>query len=281
MSESYPIIEDALKYIEENFKSQPSLEEIAVHLNISPFHLQRTFKEWVGISPKRFLQFLTVDHARQLLKESRSVLDATFESGLSSPGRMHDLFVSMDAVTPGEYKSLGSGLHIAYGIYDSPFGKCVIAATQRGMCFMGFYSGSTTNDFLNDMTGRFPNAQFEHDNSRTDLYYNAIFVEEEPKTKIKLFVRGTNFQVKVWEALLRIPQGMVCSYQDIAAMIKNPKASRAVGGAVGSNPISYLIPCHRVIQNMGIFGNYHWGSARKKAMLVWEAEKTQHVAIGV
>ncbi len=273
MSKEYPVIEKALIYIENNFKQQPELEDIAKHIGLSPFHLQRTFKDWVGISPKRFLQFLTIVHARKLLHESRSVLDATYESGLSSPGRIHDLFISIDAVTPGEFKALGNGLHIDYGIHASPFGNCVIAVTKRGLCFMGFYSDGHNNNFENDMMDRFPNAQFEKNRDKTLSYFETIFNPDLKNREISLFVRGTNFQIKVWEALLKIPAGSVFSYQDIARIIGKPQASRAVGSAVGSNPISYIIPCHRVIQNMGVFGDYHWGSYRKKAMLLWEAKK--------
>jgi AraC family transcriptional regulator of adaptative response/methylated-DNA-[protein]-cysteine methyltransferase len=269
----YPLVEQALKYIEKNFREQPDLESIASHLDISPYHLQRIFKEWVGISPKRFLQFLTIDHARKLLQESRSVLEATFESGLSSPGRIHDLFINIDAVTPGEYKEMGSGLRIEYSAFESPFGRCAIAATNRGLCFMGFYDQSNFADFETDMKSRFPMANFSENETTVQPYFDAIFNKGAEQRKINLFVHGTNFQVKVWEALIRIPEGLVCSYQDIARLIGQPKASRAVGSAVGSNPISYLIPCHRVIRSMGVFGDYHWGSARKKAMLLWESEK--------
>lgn len=275
MTREYSLIEKAIQYIENNFQSQPELEAIAGHLNISPFHLQRTFKEWVGISPKRFLQFLTIDHARNLLRESRSVLDATFDSGLSSPGRMHDLFISIDAVTPGEFKQLGCGLEISYGIHSSPFGDCVIAVTGRGLCFMGFYSDTLHDDFLEDMKGRFPQACFSENPQKTKPYFDTIFSSNPDNRKLTLFLKGTNFQVKVWEALLKIPEGRVCSYSDISKIIGSPKANQAVGNAVGANPISYLIPCHRVIQNMGIIGNYHWGSARKKAMLLWESEKSK------
>ena len=273
MSVEYPVIEKALVYIENNFKRQPELEDIASHIGLSPFHLQRTFKDWVGISPKRFLQFLTIDHARKLLKESRSILDVTYESGLSSPGRIHDLFISIDAVTPGEFKALGNGLHIDYGFHQSPFGNCVIAVTARGLCFMGFYSNDCNSDFENDMKSRFPEAQFENNENKTKPYFEIIFNPYSKERELSLFVKGTNFQIKVWEALLTIPKGSVFSYQDIAKIIGKPKANRAVGSAVGSNPISYLIPCHRVIQNMGVFGSYHWGSARKKAMLLWESTK--------
>jgi AraC family transcriptional regulator of adaptative response/methylated-DNA-[protein]-cysteine methyltransferase len=272
MYEEYAIIEKALVLIENNFKEQPTLDELAIQLNMSPFHLQKTFKKWVGISPKRFLQFMTIGYAKKLLDESRSVLDATYESGLSSPGRIHDLFVTMEAVSPGEYKALGKGLKIYYGFHQSPFGKCGMAATARGLCFMGFYNHHSDKDFYNDMTSRFPQAEFEHDNSQTTPYFKKIFSEQDSTEKIKLFVKGTNFQIKVWEALLKIPEGLVCSYGDLARQIKQPKANQAVGNAVGANPISYLIPCHRVIRNMGVIGNYHWGSARKKAMLIWESE---------
>jgi len=275
MNKEYPVIEKAIEYIETHFQDQPELEDIAAYLNISPFHLQRTFKEWVGISPKRFLQFLTIDYARQLLKESRSVLDATYESGLSSPARMHDLFISIDAVTPGEFKKLGDGLEISYGMHTSPFGPCVIAVTQRGLCFMGFYSDVLNAEFMQDMLGRFPRARFIEDPHKTLAYYKTIFGRNSSDKKLTLFLKGTNFQIKVWEALLSIPEGYVCSYGDISKIIGNPGANQAVGNAVGANPISYLIPCHRVIQNMGIIGNYHWGSARKKAMLLWENEKSK------
>jgi len=269
MANNYPLIEEALQYIEQNVHAQPELENIAAHLKISPYHLQRTFKEWVGISPKRFLQFLTIENARKHLADSRSVLDASFESGLSGPGRIHDLFVSIDAVTPGEFKALGDGLKIEFGIHDSIFGKCILAITSRGLCFMGFYSSDSKEALIMDMTSRFPKANFIESSLATEPYFEAIF-NREKQSQISIFVKGTNFQIKVWEALLKIPQGMVCSYGDIASWIGKPKANRAVGTAVGSNPISFLIPCHRVIQNMGVFGNYHWGSARKKAMLLWE-----------
>ena len=275
MNKEYPVIEKAIQYIEKQFRSQPELEDIAEHLHISPFHLQRTFKEWVGISPKRFLQFLTIDYARQLLKESRSVLDASYESGLSSPARMHDLFISIDAVTPGEFKKMGDGLEIYYGFHSSPFGPCLIAVTQRGLCFMGFYNDLVSDEFMRDMQDRFPRARFIEDTQRTIPYYNTIFRKEADNKKLTLFLKGTNFQIKVWEALLKIPEGHVCSYSDISKIIGNPKANQAVGNAVGANPVSYLIPCHRVIQNMGIIGNYHWGSTRKKAMLLWEAEHSK------
>lgn len=279
MNKEYPIIEKAIEYIDSHFQSQPELDQIAGYLNISPFHLQRTFKEWVGISPKRFLQFLTIDYARNLLKESRSVLEATFESGLSSPGRMHDLFISIDAVTPGEFKKLGKGLNIYYGIHPSPFGECVIAITQRGLCFMGFYSDTLSDVFKEDMENRFPQARFIEDPAKTTSYYNTIFKNNPDDKKLTLFLKGTNFQIKVWEALLKIPEGNVCSYSDISRIIGNPKANQAVGNAVGANPVSYLIPCHRVIQNMGIIGNYHWGSARKKAMLLWESERAKEITV--
>ena len=268
--DTYRLIEQALIFIEQRQRHQPSLEEIAAHLGISPFHLQRTFKEWVGISPKRFLQFLTIGNARALLRESRSVLEAAWGSGLSGPARLHDLFIAVDAVTPGEYKKLGRGLSLYHADFPTPFGRVLMAAGERGLCFMGFFN-SENGSVHDDMRSRFPYASFSESRAYILPYYRAIFLREDAMPRLPLFLKGTNFQIKVWEALMRIPEGAVCSYGDLARVIGKPGAGRAVGSAVGANPVSYLIPCHRVIQRMGIFGNYHWGSARKKAILLWEA----------
>ncbi len=268
--DTYQLIEQALTFIEQRQRHQPSLEEIAAHLRISPFHLQRTFKEWVGISPKRFLQFLTINNARALLRESRTVLEAAWGSGLSGPARLHDLFIAVDAVTPGEFKNMGRRLLFYHAVFPTPFGRVLMAAGERGLCFMGFYSHGQA-DVYADMLRRFPRATFKEDTSFLTPYYRSVFLKEPTLERLPLFLKGTNFQIKVWEALMRIPEGAVCSYGDLARVIGKPGAGRAVGSAVGANPISYLIPCHRVIQRMGIFGNYHWGSARKKAILLWEA----------
>jgi len=276
---NYPLIEQAIRYIDVHQHEQPELNRQADALAISPFHLQRVFKEWVGISPKKFLQYLTIQHARQQLQTAHSILDAAYDSGLSGPGRMHDLFVNIQSVTPGEYRRACQGIEIYYGGFDSPFGQCMLAATTRGLCFMGFYEPDDMQAFMRDMTGRFPLAAFQENQEMTTPFYKQIF-KTDPlarKENISLFLKGTPFQIQVWEALLRIPQGLVCSYQDIARMVGNPKASRAVGHAVGQNPISYLIPCHRVIRSMGITGNYHWGATRKKALLTWESAKNETV----
>ncbi len=270
--ESYALIEQALIYIEQHRLQQPSLREIAVHLGISPFHLQRTFKEWVGISPKRFLQFLTIHNARALLKQSQSVLETAWASGLSGPARLHDLFIAVDAVTPGEFKSLGRHMRFYHADFPTPFGQVLMAAGERGLCFMGFFSNNR-HEVYTDMRQRFPRATFTEDSSFLSPYYRSIFLKETTLERLPLFLKGTNFQIKVWEALMRIPEGAVCSYGDLARGIGKPGAGRAVGSAVGANPVSYLIPCHRVIQRMGVFGHYHWGSARKKALLLWEAHQ--------
>jgi AraC family transcriptional regulator of adaptative response/methylated-DNA-[protein]-cysteine methyltransferase len=273
MSSDYDQIEKAIRYLEENFQDQPSLDEVAQHVNMSRYHFQRLFRSWVGISPKRFLQFLTLEYAKNLLEESCSVLDATYEAGLSSPSRMHDLFVTIDAVTPGEFRNQGAGLRIWYGIHPSPFGKCLLAATDRGICDLSFVTSAGQDVCVADLHRRWKDAAVKNNAQRTQPLFDLIFPPAPHGTKrsVTLFLRGTNFQVKVWEALLRIPPGFVCSYEDIARYIRKPSATRAVGNAVANNPVSYIIPCHRVIRKIGIAGNYRWSPTRKKAMLGWEA----------
>lgn len=287
MSSDYLRIEKAIKYLEEHFRDQPNLEDIAQHLDLSPFHLQRLFRRWVGISPKRFLQFLTIEYAKKQLDESRSVLDATYESGLSSPGRMHDLFVTIDAVTPGEFKTQGAGLQIFYGIHPSPFGECLLAVTERGICYLAFITDAGQDEVLADLHQRWGEAKLNENPQSTQPLLDKVFPPVSPsgKRSVTLFVRGTNFQIKVWEALIRIPPGFVCSYQDVARYIGKPTGAQAVGNAIGANPASYIIPCHRVIQKMGIIGNYRWSPTRKKAMIGWEAaqryrqEVQQHTSL--
>jgi AraC family transcriptional regulator of adaptative response/methylated-DNA-[protein]-cysteine methyltransferase len=278
MSTDYVHIEAAIRYLDENFQQQPSLDEIAGHVNMSPYHFQRLFRRWVGISPKRFLQFLTIEYAKTLLDKSRSVLDVTYETGLSSPGRMHDLFVTIDAVTPGEFSRHGAGLKIWYGIHPSPFGLCLLAATERGICDLSFITDAGRELCLADLHQRWKQADLDENPLITQALFDQIFppTPENGKRSVTLFVRGTNFQIKVWEALLRIPTGLVSSYEDIARYIGNPNAARAVGNAVANNPISYIIPCHRVIRKMGLIGNYRWNPTRKKAMLAWEAAQRYH-----
>jgi AraC family transcriptional regulator of adaptative response/methylated-DNA-[protein]-cysteine methyltransferase len=275
MHSDYERIERAIQYLEQNFQEQPNLEEVAQQVNLSSFHFQRLFKRWAGISPKRFLQFLTVEYAKKLLEESRSVLDATYEAGLSSPGRMHDLFVSIEAVTPGEFRRQGAGLEIFYGVHPSPFGECLLAVTERGICDLSFVGEEGREEAIAGLYRRWSEAQLTERPEATRPLLDQIFPSSSTNGKrpITLFLRGTNFQVKVWEALLNIPPGMVCSYQDIACDIGQPGAARAVGNAVATNPISYIIPCHRVIQKMGVIGNYRWSPARKRAMLGWEAAR--------
>ena len=276
MTEDYKTVARILQYLDKNFKEQPELEEIARQVNLSPSHIQKVFSRWVGISPKKFIQYLTIDYAKKMLGESRSVLDATYESGLSSPGRIHDLFVNIEAVTPGEYKNKGIGLCINFAFHDSPFGYALLAATDRGLCGLSFHDTQNKNDALIYMQQKWERAELIENPFKTRKYYNQIFGErrEQPDYRINILLKGSRFQIKVWEALLRIPEGRLYSYNDVAKMIGMPNANRAVGSAIGANPISYLIPCHRVIQSMGIIGNYHWGAERKKAIIGWEAAKT-------
>ncbi|CAN5400730.1 methylated-DNA--[protein]-cysteine S-methyltransferase [soil metagenome] len=278
MSTDYQRIAEAIRYLETNFREQPDLDGLAAHLGLSPFHLQRLFTRWAGISPKRFIQFLTAEHAKQLLEDSHSVLDATYETGLSSPSRLHDLLIAIEAVTPGEFKNKGAGLQIFYGRHTTPFGECLLAATERGICLLTFLDGEDAwEKALAELQERWQAASIIECPERTQPIVGQIFpaelnvgpsVERRP---INLLLRGTNFQIKVWEALLKIPTGAVASYDDVAELIGQPGAARAVGGAVGANNIAYLIPCHRVIRKSGMIQEYRWGPTRKKAMLGWEA----------
>jgi len=273
----YSRIEKAILFLDSNFRAQPSLREISRSVNLSEHHFQRLFRRWAGISPKRFLQYLTAGYAKELLRESRSVLDVTYESGLSSPGRLHDLFVHVEAVTPGEFKRKGAGLGINYGFHWSPFGLCLLATTERGICALSFLGEASRDEqALANLKSRWPGADLLENPAMTECLIDQIF----PRTgrrgarALGLFLRGTNFQIKVWEALLKIPMGCVVSYEDIAVHLHRPGATRAVGSAVSRNPIAFLIPCHRVIRKIGVVGDYHWGAVRKKAMLGWEAART-------
>jgi AraC family transcriptional regulator of adaptative response/methylated-DNA-[protein]-cysteine methyltransferase len=265
-------IEKVIQYIEQNFRRQPELKDISDYVGLSEFHLQRLFKRWVGISPKRFLQYLTKEHAKTLLRQSENVLSVTFESGLSGPGRLHDLFVNCEAVTPGEYKMLGEGIQIYYGTHQTPFGRCMIAKTERGVCGLFFLKGGDEDEYVQRLKHDWPAAQISENPQETNSSVKSIFnINSWHSGKpISLFVKGTNFQLKVWEALLKIPSGNVVAYEEIAKFVGQPKAVRAVGSAVAKNPVSFLIPCHRVIRKYGDFGNYQGGSARKKAILAWE-----------
>jgi len=273
--DDYRRIEKAIEFLAENYQDQPSLDEVARSVNLSEFHFQQLFRRWAGISPKRLVQFLTLEHAKQALEESRSVLDATYDAGLSSPSRLHDLFVTTEAMTPGEFKAKGAGLEISYGFHPSPFGECLLAVTERGICGLGFVQERDRKQALEDFKQRWPAAKFQENPEKTRTYMDGIFDAKKRNgaRTVKLLLMGTNFQIKVWEALLRIPSGSVVSYEDLARHLGHPSAARAVGGAVGRNPISFLIPCHRAIRKMGITGDYHWGAARKKAILAWEAAR--------
>ena len=273
---NYQRIEQAIKYLEENFQRQPELDEVAEKVHLSPFHFQRLFTEWAGISPKRFLQHLTVDFLKEKLLESRNIVEAAEAAGLSSQSRVYDLFTTLEAVTPQEYKLKGSGIRIEYGFHETPFGTVLVGVTERGICWLTFVNiGDEPKAEMEKMKGHWHNSVFYQDQKLTSDFVEKIFGHEGTKSqrKIHVLVKGTNFQVKVWEALLRLPIGSVTTYQNIARQINNPKAMQAVGSAVGSNHIAYLIPCHRVIRKDGILGEYRWSAARKKSIIGWEMAK--------
>lgn len=275
LSEDYLRIEQAIQYLEKNAITQPELGKIASAVGLSEYHFQRIFSRWAGISPKRFLQFLTKESAKDLLAKSENLLDTTYGVGLSSLGRLHDLFITTEAVTPGQYKSSGAGLTIRYGLHDTPFGKALIGTTERGICHFGFV-GNSEGDAIDTLVANWQQAEMIEDHKATVSLVDPIFnLSQRTKTPLYLHLRGTNFQLKVWEALLRIPPGAVTSYQGLAEQAGRPGASRAVGTALGRNPIAVLIPCHRVIRKLGEFGNYRYGVARKKALLGWEAASRQ------
>lgn len=270
---NYDRIAKAIDYIRVNFREQPSLEEVAAHVHLSPFHFQRLFTDWAGTSPKKFLQYISIEYAKKLLKENQATLAETaYETGLSGTGRLHDLFVTIEGMTPAEYKNGGKALSIRYSMAESPFGKVIAASTLKGICYMAF-----ADDELQAFPALhryFPNATFIKE--RDEHQQNALRIFSDgwnSLEQIKLHLKGTDFQIKVWEALLKIPMGKLSTYGLIAAQIENPKASRAVGTAIGSNPVAFLIPCHRVIQSGGATGGYMWGATRKTAIIGWEASK--------
>ncbi len=276
MSSDYERIAKAIDFLHQNALNQPSLDDVASAVGLSPFHFQRLFRRWAGITPKRFLQYLTVDHAKQLLAES-SVLETAIEVGLSSQSRLYDHFVALEAMTPGEYKRMGQGLEIHYGISPSPFGNAFIAATERGVCHLSFIDKQNPGENMDLLRKKWPDASFKEDSDRINTLSAAIFnTPPNTTTDLVLMVQGSNFQIKVWEFLLCISPGRRYSYGQIAEAIGKPSASRAVANAIGANQIAYLIPCHRVIRNTGVLGGYRWGIERKQAMLAWEsAEQDQ------
>lgn len=274
-SADYRRIETAIRYIETHRLEQPSLENVAAAVNLSPYHFQRLFTRWAGVSPKRFLGFLTYAHAREMLEGTASVLDAALDSGLSGPGRLHDLFVTFEAVTPGDIKRQGEGMTIRYGFHPSPFGACIIAMTERGICRLAFIEPGDQKTALSELHALWPLAELVHDQNSTGPMMGRVFAaHREGGTPITVQAVGTNFQVKVWEALLKLPFGRVVTYSQLAESIGHPRAARAVGNAVSANPLAFLIPCHSVIRSLKSasgLGNYRWGTARRKAIVAWEA----------
>lgn len=267
----YQRISDAIEYLSKNFRTQPSLEEVAEHVNLSPYHFQRLFTSWAGISPKKFTQFLTVQYAKRQLQQEKTLFDTALNTGLSGTGRLHDLFISIEAMTPGEFKKQGRGLLINYSFENTPFGEVLIASTAKGICYMAFVEGK--QEGFGDLRKRFPLASL-NEVEKSTWHAGVSRIWSEPlstKSKLSLYVAGSPFQLKVWEALLSIPLGELSTYGAIAKQIGNPNASRAVGTAIGQNPIAYLIPCHRVIRSTGEVGGYMWGPNRKTSMIGWEA----------
>ena len=278
----YDLVRRAIAFLSAKWEEQPSLERLAQHLDLSPAHTQRLFKRWCGLSPKEFVQAVTIDHARGLLSGSASVLDAAHEVGLSGGGRLHDLFIDHEAMTPGDFKRRGEGIDIAYGFHDTPFGEALILATDRGVAGLAFVDedkGQTRAEALADMTSRWPKATFAEAPERTAVQAARIFEPSRwsAEQPVRLVLIGTDFEIRVWQALLRIPMGRAVTYADIARHLGQPTASRAVGSAVGRNPISFVVPCHRVLRGDGQLGGYHWGLTRKRALIGWE---TGRVAAG-
>jgi len=273
-SRDYELIRRAIAFLSATWAEQPSLDRLADHLQLSPAHCQKLFKRWCGLSPKEFVQAITVDHARGLLEGSASVLDAAYQVGLSGGSRLHDLFVSHEAMTPGDYKRRGEGLEMAYGFHASPFGEALLIGTQRGLAGLAFVDedkGQTRQDALADMMQRWPKAHYVEAPASTAAHARQIFGSDASKDQpVRLVMIGTDFDVRVWETLLKIPMGRAVSYTDIARHIGTPSASRAVGSAVGRNPISFVVPCHRVLRGDGSLGGYHWGLTRKRALIGWE-----------
>ncbi len=272
----YETVRRVIELITEDYRDQPSLDEIAARLKQPPTQLQKTFTRWAGLSPKAFLQAVTLDHAKRLLgQEKMPLLETSLEVGLSGPGRLHDLFVTHEAMSPGEWKARGAGLTIRYGFHVSPFGQALVMITDRGLAGLAFADDGDEQACLDDMTCRWPNATYIRDDEATTAYAARIFDPERwhPEEPLRIVLIGSDFQIRVWEALLRIPLGKAVTYSDIAGQLGQPTASRAVGAAVGRNPISFVVPCHRALGKSGALTGYHWGLTRKRAMLGWEAGK--------
>jgi AraC family transcriptional regulator, regulatory protein of adaptative response / methylated-DNA-[protein]-cysteine methyltransferase len=270
----YQTVEKALAYIQREQLQQPSLADIADHCSLSEFHFQRVFSQWAGVSPKQFLQYLTRDQAKVRLLDGDDLLTASNASGLSSSSRLHDLFITLDAVTPGQIKSGGNGIRFYYGLHNSPFGECFVVITDHGIHQLEFINKSQLTVALSQLQQQWPNAEILENTPLSRKLIKQIFVPRKNPEPLKLWIQGSQFQFKVWEALLRIPSGSLCSYAAIASNIGQPLAARAVGSAIAKNPVAWLIPCHRVIQSMGTLGNYRWGEIRKQALVGWEAGGT-------
>jgi len=269
----YDIVRRAIAHIRGHWRQQPEVEEVAEAAGVSASELHHLFRRWAGLTPKAFLQALTLDHARRLLRDSASVLDASYEVGLSGPGRLHDLFVTHEAMSPGEWKSGGEGLAIRYGFHPSPFGTALVMASDRGLTGLAFADPGEEKTALADMSGRWPKARYVEDSAITAPLAQRIFDRKlwRPDRPLRVVLIGTDFEVRVWDALLKVPFGQLTTYSDLAARISAPKAARAVGAAVGKNPVSFVVPCHRVLGRSGALTGYHWGLTRKRAILGWEA----------
>jgi AraC family transcriptional regulator, regulatory protein of adaptative response / methylated-DNA-[protein]-cysteine methyltransferase len=280
--DDYDVVRRAVAFISEAWRGQPDIEAIAHAAGVTPDELHHLFRRWAGLTPKAFLQALTLDHARRLLRDSASVLDAAYEVGLSGPGRLHDLFVTHEAMSPGQWKAGGEGITVTYGFHSSPFGTALLMATERGLAGLAFADPGDEANALDDMRRRWPRAQFREDGPGTAALARRVF---EPKLwqrdhPLRVVMIGTDFEVRVWEALLKVPMGRATTYSDLAARLGAPKAARAVGAAVGKNPISFVVPCHRVIGKSGDLTGYHWGITRKRAMLGWEAGRSEARSAG-
>ena len=274
----YDRIAEAITFITSGVERQPGLDEVAAHVNLSPFHFQRLFSRWAGVSPKKFLQVLTVERAKQLLDQSRPLLEVSNTVGLSSGSRLYDHFVQLEAVTPGEFKLGGRGLAIDYAVHDTPFGRAFIASTARGICRMAFVDGSDTDAHVQALREQWPHAGLRENPAATRPAIEAMFGEAGGKQPLTVYVSGTNFQINVWKALINVQPACVASYADIAVAIERPRSARAVGLAMGANPVAFLIPCHRVIRQSGAMGGYRWGETRKQAIHAWEAARFGHEA---
>ena len=275
-SQDYRRIERAIRFLDEHVIDQPSLEDVASEIGLSPFHAQRLFTRWAGISPKRFLGLLTVGHAKAALQAGESVLDATYEVGLSGPSRLHDLFTTYEAMTPGEYKQQGAGLVIRYGVYATPFGDALLLTTERGIAGLSFVDDAEA-EAVEAAREAWPLSRLVEDQEATGALGDQLFGAAPGSRRPRLLLKGTNFQVKVWSALLQVPPGRVISYLDLATAIDQPRAVRAVGNALAHNPIGFVVPCHRVIRATGVLGDYRWGRLRRRAILAWEAAQSEAV----